>query len=618
MARTTPNRNRPPMRTRRPAPPQQRSEPRSDVAAPRPTMGARSAALPQVELVGASMTVKQLAEVLQVDVARAVKQIMRRGIMASVNDVIDFETAVRVAQDLGFQVIRRKQAAATTAKKLRESQSLSSRPPVVTVMGHVDHGKTTLLDTIRKTNVTAREAGAITQHIGAYQSVIGGRALTFLDTPGHKAFTAMRARGAHATDIVVLVVAADDGIMPQTREAIDHARAAGVPIVVAINKVDKPEANIDRVKQQLVDAGLVIEEWGGDVVCVPLSAKTGKGIPELLENLFLVADIMDLKSDPTGRAEGIVVESRLDKTRGPLASLLVQRGTLVPSDTVVAGTASGKIKAMFNDRGQRLASAGPSTPVEVLGLSAVPLAGEPFTVVGDDKEARSLIEQRQQSAAPAQMSLSALSSQIGEGKIKELTIVLKTDVQGSIEPIRSSIERLGTDQVKPRVVLAASGAITENDVLLAAAHQGIVIGFNAKTAPGAEQVAEQEGVTIQHYDIIYRLEEDIDAALKGMLKPAFVETLAGRAEVRAIFPSSKQSKIAGVYVRDGRLWRGAYRVRLVRAGEVVSEPQITSLRRFKDSVNEVSAGLECGVGLEPFGDTQVGDIIELYRREKSV
>ncbi len=617
MARTTPNRNRPFVRARRPAPPQPRPDNRPEVVTTRPTVGSRPAAVPQVELGGASMTVKQLSEVLKVDVARAVKQIMRRGIMASVNDVIDFETAVRVAQDLGFQVVRRKQPATSSSKKAREGESLATRPPVVTVMGHVDHGKTTLLDTIRKTNVTAREAGAITQHIGAYQSVLGGRALTFLDTPGHKAFTAMRARGARATDIVVLVVAADDGIMPQTREAIDHAKAAGVPIVVAINKVDKPEANLDRVKQQLVEAGLVIEEWGGEVVCVPLSAKTGKGVPELLENLFLVADIMDLKSDPTGPAEGVVVESRLDKTRGPLASLLVQRGTLVPGDMVVAGAAWGKVKAMLNDLGQRVAAAGPSTPVEVLGLGGVPLAGEPFKVVAEEKEARTLAEQRLQSAAPSQMSLSALSSQIGEGKIKELSIVLKTDVQGSIEPIRSSIERLGTDEVKPRVVAAASGAITENDVLLAAAHQGIVISFNAKTAPGAEQVAEQVGVSIQHYDIIYRLEEDIDAALKGMLKPTYVETLAGRAEVRAIFPSGKQTKIAGVFVRDGRLWRGAYRVRVVRAGEVVSEPQITSLRRFKDNVNEVSAGLECGVGLEPFGDTQVGDIIELYRREKS-
>jgi len=465
--------------------------------------------------------------------------------------------------------------------------------------------------------VTAREAGAITQHIGAYQSVVGDRRITFLDTPGHRAFTAMRARGAHATDIVVLVVAADDGVMPQTREAIDHAKAAGVPIVVAINKVDRPEANVSRTKQQLVEAGLVIEEFGGDVVSVPISAKTGSGVPELLENLFLVADVADLKADPTGSAEGIVIEAKLDKLRGPLSTLLVQRGTLRPGDSVVAGITWGKIKAMFNDLGERVASAGPATPVEVLGLSGVPLAGELFSVVPDDKVARSKAEERQQAGGPAPLSLSSLSSQIGEGQIKELSIVLKTDVQGSIEPIRNVIERLGNDEVKPKVVLAASGAITDNDVLLAAAHKGIVIAFNTKAAPGAEQVAEQEGVAIQRYDIIYRLEEDIQAALTGMLKPTFVETLAGRAEVRAIFPGGKQGKIAGLLVREGRVWRGAWKVRVVRSGEVVSEPQITSIRRFKETVNEVSAGLECGIGLQPFGDTQVGDVIELYRREKA-
>jgi len=406
-------------------------------------------------------------------------------------------------------------------------------------------------------------------------------------------------------------------VMPQTREAIDHAKAAGVPIVVAINKVDKPEANIDRTKQQLVEAGLLIEEWGGDIVCVPISAKTGKGVPELLENLFLVADVADLKADPTGNAEGVVIESRLDKLRGALATLLVQRGTLRPGDAVVAGTTWGKVKAMFDDRGERIVAAEPSTPVEILGLSGVPLAGELFKVVADDKVGRAIAEGVQQAGAPVQLSLSTLSGQIGEGQIKELSIVLKTDVQGSIEPIRSVIERLGNDEAKPKVVLAASGAVTENDVLLAAAHKGIVIAFNAKAAPGAEQVADQEGVAIQRYDIIYRLEEDIQAALTGMLKPTFVETLAGRAEVRAIFPGGKQGKVAGVLVREGRVWRGAYKVRIVRGGEVVSEPQITSIRRFKDSVNEVSAGLECGLGLLPFGDTQVGDVIELYRREKS-
>ncbi len=618
MARFAPrsNRNRPQSRPKpRGAP---RTDPRAEavVQAPRRPEASRTA-VPQVEIPSASMTVKQLSEVLDVDVARTVKQIMRRGMMASVNDVIDFETAVRVAQDLGFQVIRRKQQTAEKSKRATDGENFATRPPVVTVMGHVDHGKTTLLDTIRNTNVTAREAGAITQHIGAYQSVVGDRKITFLDTPGHRAFTAMRARGANATDIVVLVVAADDGVMPQTREAIDHAKAAGVPIVVAINKIDKPEANVDRTKQLLTDAGLLIEEWGGDVVCVPLSAKTGEGVPELLENLFLVADVADLKADPTGDVEGIVIEARLDKLRGSLASLLVQRGTLRLGDAVVAGATWGKIKAMFNDRGERIAEAGPSTPVEVLGLTGVPLAGELFSVVADDKVARSAVEERQLAASPTQVSLSSLSSQIGEGQIKELCIVLKTDVQGSIDPIRSVIERLGNEEAKAKIVLAASGAVTENDVLLAAAHKGVVIAFNAKAAPGAEQVAEQEGIAIQRYDIIYRLEEDIQAALAGMLKPAFVETLAGRAEVRAIFPGGKQGKVAGLFVREGRIWKGAWKVRIVRGGEVVSEPQITSIRRFKDSVNEVMAGLECGIGLLPFGDTQVGDVIELYRREKS-
>jgi translation initiation factor IF-2 len=601
---------------RRRKPNQARNKPEASPAPVR-TESARPA-IQQVEFQSASMTVSQLADVLQVDIARAVKQLMRRGFMASANDVVDFETAVRVAQDLGFQVVKRALQASVSEKKTEDSASLEPRPPVVTIMGHVDHGKTTLLDTIRNTSVTENEAGAITQHIGAYQSIVHDRRITFLDTPGHRAFTEMRARGAHATDIVVLVVAADDGVMPQTREAIDHAKAAGVPIVVAMNKVDKGDANPDRVKQQLVEAGLVIEEYGGDIVCVPLSAKTGDGVPDLLENLFLVADILDLKADPTGSAQGVVIESKLDKLRGPLATLLVQKGTLRIGDAVVAATSWGKVKAMFNDKGERIASVGPATPVEVLGLSAVPAAGELFTVTADDKAARAIAEQRQlDTSGTSQTSLSSLSAQIGEGQLKELSIVLKTDVQGSIEPIRNSLERLGNDEAKAKVVLAASGAVTENDILLASAHKGIVIAFNAKTAPGAEQLAEQEGVTIQKYDIIYRLEEDIEATLSGMLKPQFVEVLVGRAEVRQIFPSGKQHKIAGVFVREGRVWRGASKVQVVRDGDVVATPQIASIRRFRDTVNEVNAGLECGILLEPFGDTQVGDIIELYRREKS-
>ncbi len=615
MAKFSPNRNRArPQQKRRT---RQRPEAAPEVSTP-PPRKAETGRPTQVEFhTSGSMTVKQLSETLSVDIAKTVKQLMRRGVMASVNDVIDFETAVRVAQDLGFQVVRRKEQGAEKSRKSMDGENLVTRPPVVTVMGHVDHGKTTLLDTIRNTNVTAREAGAITQHIGAYQAIIEDRFITFLDTPGHRAFTEMRARGAHATDIVILVVAADDGVMPQTREAINHAKASGVPIVVAINKVDRPEADIERTKRQLVEAGLVIEEWGGDVVCVPISAKSGEGVPELLENLFLVADVNDLKAVPTGPAEGVVIEARLDKLRGAVASLLVQQGTLQLGDTVIAGSTWGKLKAMFNDKSERIALAGPSTPVEVLGLSGVPLAGELFTAMADDKEARSTAEARQQEAGRSQLSLSTLSNQIGEGQIKELSIVLKTDVQGSIDPIRNSIEGLSSEQARPKVVLAASGAVTENDVLLAAAHKGIVIAFNTKSAPGAEQVAEQEGVAIQRYDIIYRLEEDIEAALAGLLKPAFVETLAGRAEVRAIFPAGKQGRVAGVLVREGRLWKGAYRVRIVRGGEVVTEPQIVSIRRFRDSVNEVTAGLECGIGLQPFGDTQVGDVIELYRREKT-
>ncbi len=571
----------------------------------------------QVELGNSSMTVKRLAETLQVDVARVVKQLMRRGIMASVNQVIDLETAGRVSQDLSFQVIIRKQQVVTSDKKAERSEAFAQRPPVVTIMGHVDHGKTTLLDHIRNTNVTAQEAGAITQHMGAYQSTVNDRTITFLDTPGHRAFTEMRARGAHATDIVVLVVAADDGVMPQTREAIDHAKAAAVPIVVAINKTDRPEANIDRTKQQLVEAGLVIEEWGGDTVCVPISAKTGDGVVELLENLFLVADILDLQADPTGNAEGVVIESQLDKARGSLATLLVQKGTLSIGDAVVAGSVWGRIKAMFDDQGKRITSAGPSAPAEILGLSGVPLAGVLFNVYSDDKQARTIAEERQQSAGVARLSLSALSSQIGEGQIKELNIILKTDVQGSIAPIRTSIEQLSTEEVRARIVHAASGAITESDIVLASAYKGIIIGFNTKPAPGVQQLADDAGVGIQRYDIVYRLEEDMAAALKGMLKPTYVDVLGGRAEVRAVFPGGKQGKIAGLFVREGRVWRGATKVQVVRGGEVVAEPQITSLRRFKDNVNEVNAGLECGVGFDPFGDIQVGDIIELYRREKA-
>jgi translation initiation factor IF-2 len=482
-------------------------------------------------------------------------------------------------------------------------------------MGHVDHGKTTLLDVIRKTNVTAREAGAITQHIGAYQALVDGRKITFLDTPGHEAFTAMRARGAQVTDIVTLVVAADDGVMPQTVEAVNHAKAAKVPIVVALNKIDKPDANAERVKQQLADLGLVIEEWGGDTVCVPISAKQGKGISDLLENLFLVADILELKADPDSAAEGVVIEARLDKTKGPLATLLVQKGTLKRGDIVVAGGAWGKIKAMFDDAGKQVHKAEPSSPVEVLGLNEVAKSGDLFAVLPDEREARSTAERQEHARPRPTLSLSALSSQISVGQIKELNIVLKTDVEGSIEPIRTSIERLGTEKTKARVIHAASGSITESDVLLAAASKGTIIGFNAPTSPGATQLADAEGVGIHHYDIIYKLIEDVDRTLKGMLEPTYGEVLSGRVEVRAVFPRSRLGKIAGVYVLEGKVGRDA-QVKILRQSKVVFESRVASLKRFKEDVSEVSAGLECGLGIEGTIDFQIGDIIEFYRRER--
>jgi len=573
---------------------------------------------PQIEL-PPSITVKQLADLLKVEPIKIIKQLMRKGIMANVNQTIDLDTAIATAVDFGYEAKAKKERAAAPSRKAprkgKAKGKLAARPPVVTVMGHVDHGKTTLLDAIRKTNVTAREAGAITQHIGAYQAVLDGRKITFLDTPGHEAFTVMRARGAQATDIVILVVAADDGVMPQTVEAVNHAKEAKVPIVVALNKIDKADANPDRVKQQLADLGLVIEEWGGDTVCVPISAKQGQGIPDLLENLFLVADILELKADPESVPEGVVIEAKLDKTKGPLATFLVQKGTLKRGDVVVAGSAWGKVKAMFDDNGKQVHKAEPSMPVEVLGLNEVPKAGDLFAVLPDEREARSLVEKQGHARPGPALSLSAISSQISSGQIKELNIVLKTDVDGSIEPIKSSIERLSTEKTKARVIHAASGSIAESDVLLASASKGIIIGFNSAASPGAKQLADAEGVGIQHYDIIYRLIEDVDKALKGLLEPTYGEVLSGRAEVRAVFPRGKAGKIAGIYVTEGKASRDA-RVKILRQNKVVAEARISSLKRFKEDVTEVSTGLECGLGLEGNVDFQTGDVIEFYRRER--
>jgi len=572
--------------------------------------------VPQIEL-PSSIAVKQLSDLLKLESVKVIKQLMRNGIMANINQVIDFDTAAMIVSDFGYTA---KAATANrtvlTSKKTKAKGKLSIRPPVVTVMGHVDHGKTTLLDAIRKTDVASREIGAITQHIGAYQVLVGERKITFLDTPGHEAFTAMRSRGAIATDIVVLVVAADDGVMPQTEEAIAHAKAAKVPIVVAINKIDKPSANPDRIKQQLADLGLVIEEWGGDTVCIPISAKKEQGIADLLESLFLVADISELKADPNCAAEGVIIEAKLDKNRGPLTTVLVQKGTLKPTDIIATNNTWGKIKAMFDDKGKQIRKAEPSDALEVLGLNKVPTAGDTFMVVSDERQARSIVDKQKATKVHIPLSLSNFSSQISDGQIKELNIVLKTDVDGSIEPIKTSIERLGTEKVKARVIHTASGSITESDVLLASASKGIVIGFNSHPTPGAIEMADAEGVSFQCYDVIYKLIEDMDKTLKGMLEPVYTEVLRGRAEVRAIFPSSKLDKVAGVYISEGKVWRDA-QVKVLRRNKLICESQVSSLKRFKNDISEATTGLECGLGIAGFLDFQIGDIIEFYRQEKT-
>jgi translation initiation factor IF-2 len=567
----------------------------------------------------AAISVKQLADILQVSAIEVIKQLMRNGVMANINQAIDFDTAALVAAYFGYEAKKQSVSAQIKRPVATTDGKLSPRPPVITIMGHVDHGKTSLLDAIRQSNVIATEAGAITQHIGAYQVEVDSRKITFLDTPGHEAFTAMRARGAQATDIAVLVVAADDGVMPQTVEAIDHARAADVPIVIALNKIDKPDSNPDKVKQQLADLGLVIEEWGGDVVCVPVSAKKKQGIDELLENLLLVADILELKAEHDCPAEGVVIEARLDKTRGPLATLLVQKGILKPGDILAISNTWGRVKAMFNELGKHLKKAEPATPVEVLGLNAVPHAGDSFKVVSNEREARMLLEKHEdmQQKVPTRaktLGLSDLSTQISSGQIKELNIILKTDVQGSIEPIRDSLEQLGDEKIKVRVIHSGSGGITESDVLLALASNGIIIGFNSRPEPGAQRLAEGEGISIRYYNVIYELVKDVDKALKGMLEPTYTETTEGQAEVLAVFDTGKKGKVAGASVKEGKIRRDAL-ARVIRQGESIHESRVSSLRRFKEDVKEVAAGFECGIKIEGFTDFQVGDVIQSYRQE---
>jgi translation initiation factor IF-2 len=577
-----------------------------------------------------SLSVRELADLLRVNSVQIIKQLMRSGIMANINQIVDYETATSVAAAFGFKaspkVVVDHKLTAEKSKTLRKlykkgTDNLQLRPPVVTVMGHVDHGKTKLLDAIRQTNVVDKEAGGITQHIGAYQAVINGHKITFLDTPGHQAFTAMRAHGANITDITILVVAADDGVMPQTIEAINHARAAGVPIIVAVNKIDKANANPDLVKQQLADNGLMIEEWGGDVISVPISAKEKIGIPELLENVLLVAEMEDLKADPALPAAGVVIEAEMDKTRGPVATVLIQNGTLKEGDTVVIGTMWGRVRAMFNDKGKRFKKAEPSTPVEILGINGVPQVGDTLNVVNDEHEALTLIAKRREETERASaltaksINLYNLYDQISAGKMKELNVILKADVQGSIEPIKVSLERLDTAEVKVRVIHSATGNVNESDVMLAIASEGLIIGFGVNAEENAKRLAAAKDVDIRFYRIIYNLVDDIEKALKGMLEPVYVEVVDGRAEVRAVFQANKGNKAAGVYVTDGKISRGAS-VRVRRGKEVIADSTVSSLKRFKDDVKEVATGYECGVGINDFTDFKVGDVLEFYRMEK--
>ena len=542
----------------------------------------------------------------------------------SINEVVDFDTAALVAEELGAKV--EKEVHVTIEERLIETdedpeESLQERCPVVVVMGHVDHGKTSILDRIRNAHVTDTEAGGITQHIGAYQVEYQGKKITFLDTPGHEAFTAMRARGANVTDIAILVVAADDGIMPQTIESINHAKAAGVSIIVAINKMDKEGADPDRVKQQLTEQSLVVEEWGGDVIAVPVSAKTGMGIDELLENILLVAEVKELKANPDRLARGTVVEARLDKGKGPVATLLVQNGTLKSGDVIIAGTSVGRIRTMTNDKGRSIKEAGPSTPVEITGLGEVPSAGDVFNAVADEKLARELVEQRKHEAKEElfqqhqKVTLDNLFSQIAEGEMKELPIIVKADVQGSVEAVKQSLEKLSNDEVRVKVIHGGVGAVSESDVMLANASNAIIVGFNVRPDPVAKQNAEQSGVDIRLYRIIYDAIEEITDDMKGMLVPKYREVETARIEVRQVYKISNVGTVAGSYVLDGKVGRNN-EIRVVRDGIVIAEDKMSSLKRFKDDAKEVAAGFECGITLEKFTDIKEGDIFEAFYMEE--
>ncbi len=574
--------------------------------------------------VDGSLTVQNLAEALGKPATEVIMKLMKMGTMASLNQEVNFEIASHLASEYGFTLVTasndedaEEEIEALMDIQEDKEEDLKPRPPVVTVMGHVDHGKTSLLDAIRSTHVTNSEAGGITQHIGASEVSINGQKIVFLDTPGHEAFTSMRARGAQVTDIAILVVAADDGIMPQTIEAINHAKAAEVPLIVAINKIDKPSANPDKVKQELSEQGLLVEDWGGDVIAVPVSARQRTGIDTLLEMILLVAEVEELKANPNKRAVGTVIEAELDKGRGPVATVLVQGGTLKVGDPIVCGVASGKVRAMINSKGKRVKTAGPSMAVEILGLSEVPQGGDQFVAVPSDKVARNISEKRQLIAreemlkSSQRMSLDEFFNQMNEGQVKELNIVIKADVQGSVQAVKQSLEKLSNEEVAVRVIHGGVGAINESDIMLAAASNAIIIGFNVRPVPSAESLAEKESVDVRSYTIIYKAIEDIQAAMTGMLDPEYRDEDTGKAEIREVYKISGVGTVSGCYVTSGKIFRNG-KVRIVRDGIIIHEGEIQALKRFKDDVKEVNNGYECGMSFVNYNDIKVGDIVEAY------
>jgi translation initiation factor IF-2 len=579
----------------------------------------------------ANISVRDFAQIIEVSPIQIIKKLMTNGVMASINQTIDYDTAAILADEMGFEVALENQPVPVVKEtgdvpmwrqliSDEKEASLSPRPPVVTILGHVDHGKTSLLDAIRDADVAGGEAGGITQHIGAYQVELKGRQITFLDTPGHAAFTAMRSRGAQGADIVILVIAADDGVMPQTKEAIAHAKAARVPIIVALNKVDKPNSNPDRVKKQLGENDLMPDDWGGNTMVIPVSAKQKQGIEDLLEAILLVADNTDIRANPKGTVIGTIIEAELDKSKGPVATLLVQNGTLNTGDIVVAGNTYGRLRALFDFRGRKVQKAGPSIPVSVMGLSELPSAGDIFKVVESEKEARLDILERQglnkkQSSVAKKITLEELFSKIKAGEAKEFNLILKADVQGSLEPIVNEINNLGTGEIKINILHAETGNISENDVLLASSSQAIVFGFSVQADVAARRLADTEGVSIRLYDIIYRLVEDVDKALKGMLAPEYTEKAIGKAVVLQVFSLSKGTKIAGSRVTDGEIRRNG-KIRVTRGKDIVYEGEINSLKHEKEDVREMRNGFECGIGLKNLSDIQVGDVIDCYLLEK--